>query len=322
MAESRVETHTRLHFTWTISRVFIIIILFNNNILRCVHFYFVKNRIDILFEGRYGRTNLYIRVDDYMNQEPMLYSAVPTGVILGEGQIRLPAYLRVEQSIRRDIEQAKWLPGDMIPSEAQLSAIHNVSIGTVKKALHNLVTAGFLYRIQGKGTYVAGSFLRCEKLRFYRNQPAFYQPEPPYSAHFIACKIIPPVPTANAALKIAMNAKLIRLTRMMRMDNKPFVLIESYFAAERFPSLVNESPSRFEKQALTLIIENDYATPTMATQELVSAIPVDASLAERLELPAGSPMLLIEMVSFTYKDDPYEYRMSYCVPGKKIFRAY
>ena len=71
-----------------------------------------------------------------------------------------------------------------------------------------------------------------------------------------------------------------------------------------------------------MIIENDYATPTMATQELVSAIPVDASLAERLELPAGSPMLLIEMVSFTYKDDPYEYRMSYCVPGKKIFRAY
>ncbi len=257
-----------------------------------------------------------------MTHEPMLYASAPTGAIVAEGDIRLPAYLRIEQAIRRDIEQSRWLPGDMIPSEAQLSSTHKVSVGTVKKALHNLVTAGFLYRIQGKGTYVAGSFIRCEKLRFYRNQPGFYQPEPPYSAHFIRCETIPPFSVANAALKIAPAAGLIRLTRMMRMDNKPFVLIESYFAAERFPRLVSEAPSRFEKQALTLIVENDYATPTMATQELTSAIAADANLAERLDLPEGSPALLIEMLSFTYKDDPYEYRRSYCIPGKKIFRAY
>ena len=103
----------------------------------------------------------------------MLYASAPTGAIVAEGDIRLPAYLRIEQAIRRDIEQSRWLPGDMIPSEAQLSSTHKVSVGTVKKALHNLVTAGFLYRIQGKGTYVAGSFIRCEKLRFYRNQPGF-----------------------------------------------------------------------------------------------------------------------------------------------------
>lgn len=257
-----------------------------------------------------------------MSQESMLYANAPVGAILDEGQLRLPAYLRVEQALRKDIEQSLWLPGDMIPSEAQLSSTHKVSIGTVKKALHNLVNAGFLYRIQGKGTYVAGSFIRCEKLRFYRNQPGFYQSEPPYSAHFIACETIPPDPTANAALKLAPDAGLIRLTRMMRMDNKPFVLIESYFAAARFPHLVSEAPSRFEKEALTLIIENDYATPTMATQELTSAITAGSGLAARLGLPEGSPVLLIEMVIFTYKDEPYEYRTSYCVPGKKIFRAY
>lgn len=282
---------------------------------------FVK-KVDKRVGKGYVQPNSYTQVDKYMTQEPMLYSTAPVGVALDEGENRLPAYLRVEQTIRRDIEQARWLPGDMIPSEAQLSALHKVSVGTVKKALHNLVTSGFLYRIQGKGTYVAGSFIRCEKLRFYRNQPGFYQPEPPYSAHFISCGTIPPLPAANASLKVAPDAGLIHLTRMMRMDNEPFVLIESYFSAERFPRLADETPSRFEKQALTLIIENDYATPTMATQELTSAIAADAALAARLHLPEGSPVLLIEMVSFTYKDDPYEYRRSYCVPGKKIFRAY
>lgn len=256
-----------------------------------------------------------------MNQDTMLYSDAPSGAVLG-GSLRLPAYARVEQAIRKDIEQARWLPGDMIPSEAQLAATHKVSVGTVKKALHNLVTSGFLYRIQGKGTYVAGSFIRCDKLRFYRNQPAFYQPEPPYSAHFVSCRKIPPLRTANTSLKIAPDAELIHLTRMMRMDNEPFVLIDSYFEAARFPKLVEEAPSRFEKQALTLIIENDYATPTMATQELTSALAAAPDVAAKLHLPAGSPVLLIEMVSFTYKEEPYEYRTSYCVPGKKIFRAY
>lgn len=258
-----------------------------------------------------------------MTQETMLYSAAPAGVVLNENEDRLPAYLRVERAIRRDIEQARWLPGDMIPSEAQLSAIHKVSVGTVKKALHNLVTSGFLYRVQGKGTYVAGSFVRCDKLRFYRSQPGFHQPEPPYPVmRFVSCGLFPPFPEANASLKIAPDAGLIRLIRMLWADDEPYVLIESYFAAERFPALVREDPSRFEKQALTLIIENDYATPTMATQELTSAVAADAALAATLRLPEGSPVLLIEMASFTYKDEPYEYRRSFCVPGKKIFRAY
>ena len=55
----------------------------------------------------------------------------------------------------------------------------------------------------------------------------------------------------------------------------------------------------------------------MATQELTSAIAADANLAERLDLPEGSPVLLIEMLSFTYKDDPYEYRRSSSSPARR-----
>ena len=256
------------------------------------------------------------------NTAPSKFYSPPRGFHAPSTGPRTLAYALVEESLRAGIERREYKPGDLIPSEPQLAETFQVSVGTVKKAVQNLVSAGFLYRIQGKGTYVAGNFVRSEKLRFYRNQPDFFQPEPPYSLYFVAIKCVPPLPEANAALHIAKSAPLIRLTRMMRMEDKPFVLIQSHFEEARFPGLLELRPRDFEKRALTVIVENDYETPTLATQELISAVPADKTLARDLCLPEGSPVLCIEMLSFTYRDSPYEYRRAYCAPGKKIFRAY
>lgn len=253
----------------------------------------------------------------------MQYPKVPKGVSLKSGGVKIPAYQCVEQALRKDIEQFRWQPDDLIPPEPQLAAAHGVSIGTVRKALHNLVISGLLYRIQGKGTYVAGSFVRCEKLRFYRTHAAFHVSEEQMPlAHFISCGNIAALPVANAALGIDSSAPLIHLVRCMHLQGAPLVLIHSYFEAARFPHLVEEEAARFEKFALTLIIENDYKTPTMATHELTSAVAADAATAVQLGVLEHTPVLLIEMLSFTYNNNPYEYRQSYCVSDRKFFREY
>ncbi len=74
----------------------------------------------------------------------------------------IPAYYRLQMTILEDIEKGRWRPGECIPAERSLAELHNISIGTVKKALLNLVHEGYLHRIQGKGTFVAGTTLRRE----------------------------------------------------------------------------------------------------------------------------------------------------------------
>ena len=60
---------------------------------------------------------------------------------------------------------------------------------------------------------------------------------------------------------------------------------------------------------------------TINNQELISAIAAPDHIAELLKIKKESPLLLIEMLSFTYKQTPYEYRRSYCVTDTKtIFR--
>lgn len=70
---------------------------------------------------------------------------------------RLPLYRQVYDQLALRISQGDWLEGDMLPSEWDLAAELQVSQGTVRKALGELVNDGFLYRQQGRGTFVAAS---------------------------------------------------------------------------------------------------------------------------------------------------------------------
>ena len=54
----------------------------------------------------------------------------------------LPAYARISQSLRRQIESKAWQPGDLIPTESRLSKEYGVSIGTVRKVGYKLSTEG------------------------------------------------------------------------------------------------------------------------------------------------------------------------------------
>lgn len=67
----------------------------------------------------------------------------------------VPKYERVKQQLIRGIESGRWAAGELFPSEAQLLEEFDVSRPTLVRALQDLVTAGYLFRRQGKGTFVA-----------------------------------------------------------------------------------------------------------------------------------------------------------------------
>lgn len=66
-----------------------------------------------------------------------------------------PLYHQVAESIRSDIASGKLKLGDQIASHQELGEQFNVSLITVKRALHELRIEGVLYSRPGMGTYVA-----------------------------------------------------------------------------------------------------------------------------------------------------------------------
>jgi GntR family transcriptional regulator of arabinose operon len=64
-------------------------------------------------------------------------------------------YAQIHSYIADGIESGNWKAEDRLPSENELAAQFGVSRITIKKALDLLVEEGTVYRIQGKGSYVA-----------------------------------------------------------------------------------------------------------------------------------------------------------------------
>src|SRR5919205_3963275 len=66
-----------------------------------------------------------------------------------------PLYKEVKIRLTRGLAAGEWKPGEAIPSESRLAERFNVSIGTVRKAIDELVAERVLLRQQGRGTFVA-----------------------------------------------------------------------------------------------------------------------------------------------------------------------
>lgn len=67
----------------------------------------------------------------------------------------VPKFERVRRALAREIESGRWEAGTVFPSEAQLLERFEVSRPTLVRSLRALVDEGYLYRQQGKGTFVA-----------------------------------------------------------------------------------------------------------------------------------------------------------------------
>src|SRR5512137_2110499 len=66
-------------------------------------------------------------------------------------------YIQIMRLLVDEIGRGTWGIGDRIPSEGELAVKFGVSKITIRQALSNLSADGYLMKLQGKGTFVAGN---------------------------------------------------------------------------------------------------------------------------------------------------------------------
>jgi GntR family transcriptional regulator len=77
-----------------------------------------------------------------------------------------PLYYQVRELLLGRISSGVWGPGDAIPNEYELAASLNVSLGTIRKALNELVSEKVIFRKQGRGTFVIDQSSATATLRY------------------------------------------------------------------------------------------------------------------------------------------------------------
>ncbi|MDR7076994.1 DNA-binding GntR family transcriptional regulator [Neobacillus niacini] len=140
----------------------------------------------------------------------------------------IPLYHQLMERLKVSIEKKQWSPGDKIPSENQLMDQFGVSRNTAKKAIEELVQVGILYRIQGKGTFVAKPKLQQSLMGFYSFSKVLR--EKGLNPKDIILKIEEVKPTAKIreAIQLREDEHVIEMKRLRCANNEPYLLETSF----------------------------------------------------------------------------------------------
>ncbi len=223
----------------------------------------------------------------------------------------LPLYKQIKSLLVQRLQQGEWKPGEPIPSELELAARFQVSQGTVRKAVDELAAENLLVRRQGKGTFVATHQEARVQFRFLRLVPDRGEAVPAQST-FLECRRAKAPADVAQQLALRGGDGVVYLRRLLGVGGKPLVLDDIWLPAALFRGLTPERLAEY-RGPLYGLFESEFGTRMIRADERIRAVAAAEDVAALLAVAPGAPLLLVDRVSYTYRDQPVEVRRGFCV---------
>ncbi len=227
-----------------------------------------------------------------------------------------PLYRQVKSALLRLLESGQLGPGEILPNEAQIAQALHVSIGTLRKAVDELVHEHILVRRQGKGTFVAMHSQDRFMFQFFHIEP---RPDV-LDARVVPVREYPVVDnlgfsTGRAteseafALRLRVGDTVFRIDNALNLSGKAVVHDRIVLAQAMFKGLTEE---RFQERPSTIynLYQTDHGISVIRAQERVRATAVSSEVGRVLGLRAGTPVLEVHRVATTFGERPVELRIS------------
>ena len=222
-----------------------------------------------------------------------------------------PLYLQIRDLLTGSLDGGEWKPGEAIPSEFELAARYRVSQGTVRKAIDVLATENIVVRRQGKGTFVAThTEEKSSMFRFLRIRRSDGIDEYPKSRLVDLRRGKAPAEVARM-LQLRSGEAVVILRRVLEYSGVPVVLDEMTLPAALFKGLSKARYDAYEGSTYSFF-ETQFGVRMVRADEHLKAIAADRASADILQVAAGSPLLAVERVAYTYGDRPVEWRRGLC----------
>jgi len=227
-----------------------------------------------------------------------------------------PLYRQVKRVLLGLIESGACRPGQALPNETTIAQGLEVSVGTLRRAVDELVHEHVLVRRQGKGTYVAQH--NSERFMFQ-----FFHVEPRADVRF--GEVVQQVEYPNvecvsferdrateqdaAALRIKPGEAVIRFENRLSLGGRAVVHDRIVVPATMFKGL-NEKRLLDRPSTIYSLYQTEFGITVLGAQERARAVAADRVTARVLGLAAGLPVLEVHRVAMTFGERPVEYRVS------------
>ncbi len=218
-----------------------------------------------------------------------------------------PAYQKIYDSIKEKIVEGTYVVGDILPSEAELEKMFNVSRTPVRNALKQLENDKLIHRVQGKGSFVSNQQPKqtWTSMSGFRNH---------YSNDWekISVKTIEVKKVVNPhfakLLKLEEETEIIYLKRIRYLNNQPMFFLEHYIRPVLSADIYQDNTTISSVQQL---LKEKMDVDIVEVEDEIEAVIATPYIAGALQISDTAAVLKGTRISYAKNKKPMDLNIFY-----------
>ena len=226
---------------------------------------------------------------------------------------KVPLYVQLYDSIKAAIQSGQLKDKDKLPPEEVLAETFNISRPVIRQAYRALHEEGLIDRFQGRGSYVSKR-IEFSNIFFKKNfneevETKGFKP----SSLIISIDTIDHADLPSFHFPLPNQKSYYTLKRVRKADDIP-LFYEIFF----LPTMLfnNLSKQVSEKFSITKLIQDVYGYHNLKSECLITAINLDDSLSQLLEVEFNSAAIKFDIIHYNENNDIIFFKISY-FPGER-----
>lgn len=217
----------------------------------------------------------------------------------------VPYHTQVYEALEKLIVSKHLRAGEQLPGEPRLCQLFGVSRPVIRQALDQLMRDGLVVRVMGKGTFVTEPKIRESLVGSLTgfHEDMVRQGYTPVS-RTLKQAIIPATEKIATHLQLTVGMEVIELRRLRFVNNTPIQLLSTFVPVTLCPAVLHAD---FTYQSLYAFLRSECGVTIASGKRSIEAVLANKEEARLLEIPLGSPLILLDSVSYDDSGTAIEY---------------
>jgi DNA-binding GntR family transcriptional regulator len=225
----------------------------------------------------------------------------------------IPLYSQLKRLILEKIEKGEFKPDTRIPSEQEFCEMYDISRPTVRQAVNELTNNGTLYRLKGKGTFVAKPKTQLDIIKLTGFTDSLLDSEVPGDRDVVSLEIVTDKNNEHISEAFSqanpsgVGNEYAEIVYLNRSQNQVLSYNKSYIPISLFPDIIEDIRN---KKPSYDILKGKYPLLPARTKSSLEVIFTDNEEAAYLSLQIGQPLLKIDTQVFSKNGQIVEFVIS------------
>ncbi len=223
-------------------------------------------------------------------------------------------YVQLKDLLAQDIRDQKLKPHDQIPSERELCEKYNVSRTTARQGISLAISEGLLYRIHGKGTFVAEAKIDQGLVRLTGFEETVLGRGLTPSMKVLEAQLMTADVQITSLLSLPLGSDIANFKLLGIANNTPLVIFHYYLPSEiglEAIELVKDYEAEKGWFSFTRYYRERKNIDLGVARQTFEASVVNNDQAELIKRPVGSALFKVTSIIYTRQEKPIELRHAF-----------